>query len=74
MSMHGPYLIHDAAGDHFEKVPELDDVAFTQVCASFGTWSTSDEDVRRTLAALTAAASEAAAEGATDRRSATTPG
>lgn len=142
MSMHGPYLIQDAAGDPFEKVPELsrrgralpvwavlrslgrqgveglvdrmagharafadgiaaiegvevlNDVVFTQVCASFGddertravvaamladgtawtsgsvwrgravlrisvsNWSTTDDDVRRTLDALrTAAAS-----------------
>ncbi|HEU4812084.1 MAG TPA: hypothetical protein VFT00_08065 [Nocardioides sp.] len=36
--------------------------------------STSDEDVRRTLAALTAAASEASSQDATDRGSATAPG
>ena len=144
MSMHGPYLIQDAAGDPFEKVPELsrrgrglpvwavlrslgrDGVAalvdrmaghakafadgialiegaevlnrvdFTQVCATFGddartldvvrrmladgtawtsgsvwrgravlrisvsNWSTSDDDVRRTLAALTQAAAASA--------------
>lgn len=140
MSMHGAYLIHDDAGDPFEKVPELsrraravtvwavlrslgrsglaelvdrlagharafadgisgiegaevlNDVVFTQVCATFGAddrtrdvvrrmledgtawttgsvwhdravlrisvsnWSTTDEDVRRTLDALRAAA------------------
>lgn len=140
MGMHGDYLIQDAAGDPFEKVPELsrrgraftvwallralgrngvadlvdrlchhataiaegiaeipggevlNDVVFTQVCASFGTdeatqavvqrmledgtawmtgsrwrgravlrasvsnWSTTDDDVRRSLAALRKAA------------------
>jgi len=140
MGMHGDYLIHDAAGEPFDKVPELsrrgraftvwallrslgrdgvadlvdrlcrhataiaegitaipgaevlNDVVFTQVCASFGTdeatqavvhrmledgtawmtgsrwqgravlrasvsnWSTTDDDVRRSLAALRKAA------------------
>ncbi len=144
MSMHGDYLIQDAAGDPFEKVPELsrraralpvwavlralgrrgvgdlvermaghagafaegisridgaqvlNNVAFTQVCATFGddartldvvrrmladgtawtsgsvwrgravlrisvsNWSTSDDDVRRTLAALAEAAAASA--------------
>lgn len=147
MSMHGPYLIQDASGDPFEKVPELsrrgrafpvwavlrslgrrgvedlidrmadharafaegitgidgavvlNDVVFTQVCAAFGddprtldvvrrmladgtawtsgsvwqgravlrisvsNWSTTDEDVARTLAALRTAAQEAATTG-----------
>jgi glutamate/tyrosine decarboxylase-like PLP-dependent enzyme len=141
MSMHGDYLIHDAAGDPFEKVPELsrraraftvwavlrslgrsgvaelverlagharafadgiagiegaevlNDVVFTQVCAAFGddvhtldvvrrmlengtawtsgsvwreravlrisvsNWSTTDEDVERTLEAVRTAVS-----------------
>ncbi|QZY30894.1 aminotransferase class V-fold PLP-dependent enzyme [Nocardioides coralli] len=145
MSMHGDYLIRDAAGDPFEKVPELsrrnraapvwavlralgrqgvadlvdrlaararafaegiaaiegaevlNDVVFTQVCATFGedavtedvvrrmlvdgtawttgsrwhgravlrvsvsNWSTTEEDVARTLAALRTAVAEARA-------------
>jgi glutamate/tyrosine decarboxylase-like PLP-dependent enzyme len=147
MSMRGPYLIQDAAGDPFEKVPELsrrgraftvwavlrslgrsgveelvdrmaghartfaegiaaiegatvlNDVAFTQVCAAFGddsvtldvvrrmladgtawtsgsvwqgravlrisvsNWSTTDDDVARTLDVLRTAAKEAATAG-----------
>jgi glutamate/tyrosine decarboxylase-like PLP-dependent enzyme len=97
MTMHGDYLIHDAAGDPFEKVPELsrrsravpvwavlrslgrtgvsdlveglvshanafagavgtldgaevlNDVVFTQVCASFGSDDRTRDVVRRVL-------------------------
>lgn len=102
MGMHGAYLIHDASGEPFDKVPELsrrgrafpvwavlralgrsgvselverlcghaaalaaglrdiptatvlNDVVFTQVCASFGSDERTDEVVRRLLADGTA--------------------
>jgi glutamate/tyrosine decarboxylase-like PLP-dependent enzyme len=102
MGMHGDYLIHDAAGEPFDKVPEisrraraipvwavlrslgssgvadlverlarhasafaaglaaipgvevLNDVVFTQVCASFGSDERTEEVVRRMLADGTA--------------------
>ncbi len=65
MGIRGAYLIQDAAGDPFEKVPELSRRAravpvWAVLRISVSSWATTDEDVCRSLDALARVASAVA--------------